>query len=258
MIYVKSIVSTNLIEKVKSRSKDGRFYSCSTPDGYSGIVLAGEVDEFAYFGEPLSIHGVSPTSQGLGYLTKTDKAKKHSEDFFKKTERLPMHSELASQPYSPLISLMTADFLLTARDLPGWPGKFPEIDFKKLISKAFAEIEDGLFPEASISRELNILFNIAKYHNLLDFFTKKLNNSKKNSRVPLKGNAISPRLLYLDALEHKLFNVYDASYAAHFAHLIIPKFTFKKIKEMLLNSIRYRCLSFKKTNVNLRDFYEIQ
>ena len=126
------------------------------------------------------------------------------------------------------------------------------------FTKEKEEIEDGLFPEASISRELNILFNIAKYHNLIDYFIKKINNSKKNSRVPLEGNAISPRLLYLDALEYKIFNVYDASYAAHYAHLIIPKFTYKKIKEMLLNSINYRFLSFKKTNVKLKDFYNIE
>ena len=86
MIYVKSVVSTNLIERVKSRSSEGRFYSCTTPDGYSGIVLAGEVEQYVFNGEPLSIHGVSPTSQGLGYLTKSEEAKKHSEDFFKKTK----------------------------------------------------------------------------------------------------------------------------------------------------------------------------
>ena len=36
----------SLIEQVKSRTADGRFYSCPTPDGYSGIVLAGEVEKF--------------------------------------------------------------------------------------------------------------------------------------------------------------------------------------------------------------------
>jgi glycosyltransferase involved in cell wall biosynthesis len=258
MIYVKSVVSTNLIAKVKSRSKEGRFYSCSTPDGYSGIVLAGEVDSYAYSGAPLSIHGVSPTSQGLGYLTKSKEAKEHSEEFFKKTEKQPMHIELASQPYSPLISLMTADFLLTARDLPGWPGKFSPIDYKSLLCKALTEIEDGLFPEASIARELNTLFNIAKYHNLLDFFTEKLNKSKKNSRRHLEGNAISPRLLYFDAVEYNIFNVFDASYVAHFAHQIIPKLSLKTFIKMILNSLRYRFLSFKKTKTALKHFIKYE
>ncbi len=246
MIYVKSVVSTNLIDKVKSRSSDGRFYSCSTPDGYSGIVLAGEVDQYVFSGEPLSIHGVSPTSQGLGYLTKSEEAKKHSEDFFKKTTHKPMHPELGSQPYSPLISLMTADFLLTARDLPGWQGKFSPIDYKKLLSIGLKEIEDGLFPEDRVFRELNILHKIAEHHNLEDFFLKKLKKSRKNSRRPLEGNAISPRLLYLDALEYKVYNVFEASYVANYIHQIVPRLNFKVFRNMLMNSVKYRFLSFRK------------
>lgn len=246
MIYVKSVVSTDLIQKVKNRSSDGRFYSCSTPDGYSGIVLAGEVEQYIFSGEPLSIHGVSPTSQGLGYLTKSEEAKKHSEDFFKKTTHKPMHSELGSQPYSPLISLMTADFLLTARDLPGWQGKFSPIDYKKLLSIAITEIEDGLFPEDRVLRELNILFKIAENHNLKDFFLNKMKKAKKNSRRPLEGNAISPRLLYLDATEYKLYNIFEASYVANYIHQIIPKLSIKVFIKMLINSFKYRFLSFKK------------
>lgn len=246
MIYVKSVVSTDLIQKVKNRSSDGRFYSCSTPDGYSGIVLAGEVEQYIFSGEPLSIHGVSPTSQGLGYLTKSEEAKKHSEDFFKKTTHKPMHSELGSQPYSPLISLMTADFLLTARDLPGWQGKFSPIDYKKLLSIAITEIEDGLFPEDRVLRELNILFKIAEHHNLKDFFLNKMKKAKKNSRRPLEGNAISPRLLYLDATEYKLYNIFEASYVANYIHQIIPKLSIKVFIKMLINSFKYRFLSFKK------------
>lgn len=246
MIYVKSVVSTNLIEKVKKRSTDGRFYSCSTPDGYSGIVLAGEVEEYIYSGEPLSIHGVSPTSQGLGYLTKSDEAKKHSEDFFKKTTHKPMHAELGSQPYSPLISLMTADFLMTARDLPGWQGEFSPIDYKKLLSIALTEIEDGLFPEDRVLRELNILYKIAEHHNLQEFLSTKLSKSKKNCRRPLEGNAISPRLLYLDALEFKVYNIFEASYVANYIHQIIPRLSFKVVLKMLVNSFKYRILSFRK------------
>jgi hypothetical protein len=32
---------------------------------------------------------------------------------------------------------MTADYLLTARDLPGWPGKFDPISFEALIRISF-------------------------------------------------------------------------------------------------------------------------
>ena len=59
MFYVKGVASTSLVNRVKSRSVDGRFYACATPDGYSGIVLAGEVASYAFSGRPFSLHGVS-------------------------------------------------------------------------------------------------------------------------------------------------------------------------------------------------------
>src|SRR5467141_3182839 len=133
MFYVKAVTSTRLIEKVRSRSLDRRFYACATPDGYSGIVLAGEVQSYAFSGAPYSLHGVCPTSAGVGYVAGTDQARKQSEAFFKAASQRPMHRELGSQPYSPLIALMTADYLLTARDLPGWPGVRPAIDFRELL-----------------------------------------------------------------------------------------------------------------------------
>ncbi len=94
MFYVKGVTSTRLVEKVRGRSADGRFYACATPDGYSGIVLAGEVQSYAFSGEPFSIHGVSPTSAGVCYLASHDQAKKQSEAFFRDASRKPMHAEL--------------------------------------------------------------------------------------------------------------------------------------------------------------------
>ena len=114
MFYVKGVASTTIIERVRNRSQEGRFYSCPTPDGYSGIVLAGEVSRYAFSGKPFSIFGLSPTSQGLAYLSNSEKSKNESKKFFQNVGSKPMHSELAAQPYSPLITLMTVDYLLTA------------------------------------------------------------------------------------------------------------------------------------------------
>ena len=245
MFYVKGVVSTEVIKRVKARSKNGNFYSCSTPDGYSGIVLAGEVNEWIYYNKPLTIHGVSPTSQGLGYLTKGEDAKIHSESFFEKAKEIPMHKELGSQPYSPLITLMTADFLLTARDLPGWPGKYKQFDNKLLLSNSIKELEDGLYPEDRIARELEILKNIAIKHDLLQYFEKELKNSVRNDRKPLEGNAFSRRLIYLDASDFKVNNVFEASFFAYNFYNTIPKMKFLSFINALINSVKYRFLSFR-------------
>ena len=246
MFYVKGVVSTALVDTVRSRSADGRFYACATPDGYSGIVLAGEVKTYAYSGAPFSLHGVSPTSAGVSYLANSDQARKQSEAFFKSVERKPMHAELGSMPYSPLISLMTADYLLTARDLPGWPGVRPDIDYKNLLTRGLEELQDGLFAHDRVARELAILHGIAKYRGIAPFFEEKVRTMHRNSRRPLEGNAYSPRRLYLDGSRLGIENVFDAAHFAYYAHSLSGTLTTGVIWNALVNSARYRRLSAKR------------
>ena len=246
MFYVKGVTSTALVDRVRARTSDGRFYSCATPDGYSGIVLAGEVPTFAFSGIPYSLHGVSPTSAGVGYLAGSEQAKKQSEAFFKSAVRRPMHRDLGSLPYSPLISLMTADYLLTARDLPGWGGSFPPLDFRELLVKGIEELQDGLFAEDRVTRELSILYGIAKYHNLDDFFRKRVKGARRNARKPLEGNAVSPKRIYVDGSEQKIENVFDAAYFAYYAHSLSESLSTGKVWNTISNSVRYRMMSVQK------------
>ncbi len=46
MFYIYGVASTRLVDIVKSRTKDHSFYYCPTPDGFSGVVLAGEVEDY--------------------------------------------------------------------------------------------------------------------------------------------------------------------------------------------------------------------
>jgi hypothetical protein len=240
MFYVKGVTSTRLVDKVRSRSEDGRFYACATPDGYSGIVLAGEVESYAFSGEPFSIHGVSPTSQGVAYLASSEQARHQSEAFFRHASQKHMHAELAAQPYSPLITPMTADYLLTARDLPGWPGRFPPIDYRNLLLKSLAEMTDGLYAGNRIARELAILNQIAEHHGLGDFFRKRVKAARRNRRKTLEGNAISPSRVYLDASLYGIQDIFDAAYVAHYMHQIVPKLALSTFCRMVADSIVYR------------------
>ena len=168
------------------------------------------------------------------------------EDFFAKAAAIPMHQELAHQPYSPLISVMTVDFLLTARDLPGWPGSFPSIDYRHMLRCALKELEDGQFAGERMTRELVILDAIAEHHDLGSFFRKEASKRHKNLRRPLEGNAISPKRLYLDASRLGIENVYDAAFVAHYIHKAAPDFSLATAWQFLTNSFKYRMLSFKK------------
>jgi hypothetical protein len=246
MIYIKGVASTELVDRVRARSPQRRFYMPSTPDGYSGIVLSGEVETYAFSGTPFAIGGGSPSSAGLNYMAGTEAARKQSEAFFAKAKAIPMHAELARQPYSPLIALMTVDFLLTARDLPGWPGSFPPIDFRQMLRCALTELEDGQFAGERMTRELAILEAVAEHHGLGVYFREEAAKRRKNLRRPLEGNAISPSRLYLDATRLGIQNIYDAAFVTHYIHKAAPEFSLSTAWKALVNSLSYRKLSFKK------------
>jgi len=249
MFYVKGVASTQLIDRVRSRSKDGRFYSCPTPDGFSGIVLAGEVSRYAFSGEPFSIYGMSSSSQGLAYQSNEEQAKKDSERFFNDTSLKPMHHELASQPYSPLITLMTADYLLTAKDLPGWGGSFPAINFKRLLDKGLRELALGVYGEKRIHRELRIMRNIAEQHGLKEYYLKKIKKTKRYQTITLfDGNGISPNVFYLDAKPYNIHNIVDAAYAAKYIYKTYSEISPQSLFEMFYRSIKYRFQSRQKGN----------
>jgi glycosyltransferase involved in cell wall biosynthesis len=247
--YVKGVASTKLIDRVRNRSVDGRFYSCSTPDGYSGIVLAGEVSHYAFSGKPFSIGGASPDSQGLAYKLNDEKAKKASELFFQNASLIPMHRELASQPYSPLLALMTVDYLLTARDLPGWPGSFPPIDFRRVLLKGLQALAHGFYGEERICRELKILNQIAEKHGLGEFFLEKTRRSRRyRRRDPFVGSGINASAFFLDGCQLGLHNIFDAAYAAKYLYQVYSDIKLSSVVNVIARSLMYRLRSMAKGN----------
>jgi len=247
MFYIKGVVATRLVDQVRSRTQDGRFYVCPTPDGFSGIVLAGEVEHYAFFGMPLTIAGASPTSQGEAYLSKENEGKKLSESFYNAVSDVPMHRDLASQPYSPLISVMTADFLLTAKDLPGWPGHVPEIDYKNLLLKGLRELAHGLYAADRVNRELDILYNIAQQHGLETFFRKKVKEMRRyQPRKLFVGNGITPRQVLLDCDMFQIHNVFDAAYVSYFVYQLLSKTNMETIKKLVADSLKYKVQQLQK------------
>lgn len=240
MFYVKGVTSTNLINRVRSRTKHGKFYSCPTPDGYSGIVLSGEVRNFAFSGKPFSIYGMTLKSQGLNYLSNDNTAKKVSNQFYQSVESTPMHIKLASQPYSPLITLMTADYLLTVQDLPGWPGRVPSIDFKKILWQALSELACGFYTEERLLRELNILKAIAGYHDLDTYFGSLIEKQQfKKIKKPFCKTGVGPKRIFLDGVEFNFRNIVDASYAVYTAQALIDNLKPSKFCNMVVDSLKY-------------------
>lgn len=240
MFYIKGVASTSLIEKVKSRTHDNCFYYCPTPDGFSGVVLAGEVDEYAYISTPLSISGNSPKSQGLNYKRTDERSQKESQQFFNDNIRRTMHHELASQQYSPLVTLMTADYLLTARDLPGWPGKFKMFSYEKLIKATFQMLVRNPFANEVLVRELNILKKIAIQHNLLPLFNDLLKSTKRKLVLgdPFDGFMLTRNTFQFSGSDLKITNMFDAALACNFAYTFLNNVNARWVYRWIKTSIK--------------------
>lgn len=255
MFYIKGVALIDLVKKVKSRTPDGSFYYCPTPDGYSGVVLAGEAGRYAFTCEPLSIGGGTSKSQGRAYKKTDELSKKEALQFFDDNVRRTMHKELASQPYSPLITLMTADYLLTARDLPNWPGKFDMFPWDRVIRKSFEMIVRNPFENEVLVRELRILREIAIQHNELPLFKTLLKTTKRklSAKFYLKNFLVTKNVIEFNAQKYGITNVFDAAIATPFAYKSLNSFSIrfftKWIQEtikIVLNSHRYTPQSMPK------------
>lgn len=240
MFYVKGVASTNLVDRVKRRTPDGKFYYCPTPDGFSGVVLAGEVEVYAYTKEPLSLAGDSPKSQGRVYHRTDEKSRKEAQQFFDDNARRTMHKELASQPYSPLITLMTADYLLTAKDLPGWSGKFEPFTPEQLIRKTFKFISNSRFENEVLSRELNILKEIAIQHQLLSLYNELLRNTKRivNEEISADGFFVTPNIIGFNGNDIGVHNIYEASLATQFAYEVFNQFSLRFFSDWIKRTFK--------------------
>lgn len=168
-----------------------------------------------------------------------------------------MHEDLASQQYSPLITLMTADYLLTARDLPGWPGKFEMFTYKSLIEKTFKFLINSTFSNEVLVREMKILREISKQHEELDYFNYMLKNTKRKSGLKdvIDGFFITSNVFIFNGEQVGIKNIYDAALATPFAYELCNKVSFrsvvsyvKRFVRVALNTCSYKKIIFPSIN----------
>ena len=182
--------------------------------------------------------GTTPKSQGQNYRRTDEKSRREAKQFFEDNVRRTMHSQLASQPYSPLVTLMTADYLLTARDLPGWPGKCYEVSFIKLLKETFKLLESSYFEKDVLARELHILYQIAKQHDLEPLFTQLYNNTirKVIKADDVYGFVISNSIRF-DGSELGIENIFDASLPVKFIYNFYNLTSWRFISSVIKNQI---------------------
>ncbi len=239
MFYMKGVASTALVDRVRARTPDGCFYACPTPDGFSGVVLAGEVEDFVFTDEPLSIGGTTQKSQGKRYQQKDAESKEIAKRFFEDNAERRMHPELASQPYSPLSTLMTADYLLTARDLPGWPGEFEPLSYETLVRASFDLMATSTFDNEVLVRELRILREISAQHGLTALFDDLHARSRRRliRKPPVYGFVVTG-LLRFDGSRLGVRDVYDAAMVVPFLYRVYCTVSVTSCLAFLRNTLR--------------------
>ena len=151
-----------------------------------------------------------------------------------------MHKELASQPYSPLFTLMTADYLLTAKDLPGWPGKFKEFGYDHLLRRSFKFIAHTDYTNDTLVRELKILQEIALQHNQLPLFERLMKSTKKRAKTKnkLEGLLVTKNVFSFNATKLGITNIFDAALSMTFAYRFCNQVSVKEFNCFLKTMIK--------------------
>jgi glycosyltransferase involved in cell wall biosynthesis len=246
MVYVKGAASIKLIRELKSRFADGRFFQCATPDGFSGVALSRISSQVYYSETPFTIYGSSPSSQGMAYLSDSAAAMEQVNKFFVDSKAVPMHSFLGSTPYSPLISLMTADYLLRAADIANEFQKLPKINIHRLVNKSLKEVASGVCHEARVNRELMIIEKIAQYHNIERYFYQSVKTIKREiARSPYQGDGWNLTSVFVNCDGLKISNVYDASIFITNITSILKVKLFERTYKLIVESIKYKLKKHK-------------
>ena len=136
---------------------------------------------------------------------------------------------------------MTADYLLTAKDLPGWSGEYPPINYKNLIIKCFVELSSGFYSKDRIFRELHIVKKIAEKHDLMDYFNFLLKSSRrqKNRDHGFEGSGLSPSKFFFDSITFEINNIYDAAYATKLFYHLTSSISIRNFLFLLRKSIKH-------------------
>jgi hypothetical protein len=151
---------------------------------------------------------------------------------------------------------MTADYLLTVRDLPGIPGEFPPIDYENLLVKCFMELDRDYGESILVERELNSLKQIAEYHGLETIYKKLLHSKRKiRKRWVFDGTVITNRSIILDGRALKLNNIFDAAYATKYIYCLKRETTMGNIFKTILRTINatFQSRKYKLVRYNVVD-----
>jgi hypothetical protein len=131
---------------------------------------------------------------------------------------------------------MTADYLLTAHDLPGWPGKCEPVSIENLLRVTFKRLETHSMPNDLLVRELKIMREIARQHNLEPLFNELMRSTKRRvvKTKQVLGFVLTNSIRF-DGSEIGINNIFDAAIAVPFINSFYNKVSWSSFLRLVKN-----------------------
>lgn len=211
--FVKRSVLDNLIT-------NNTFFKSSTPDAYSAIAVAFNIDFYVYSFKPFVIHGSSPRSNGGSYLGKSKGDEGDELKLFFKENIIPFHKEIVMTKSFRVCSVEA--FLQFSDSFPDYTKGY-KINWEKLLKYVLTERKDNTEEEILDAVKKMCLIHGVDYNYILNNPPNKFSDTpiiEMISRLLIKiKNLVLNRKATIsisDVGEYGVNNVYDASLFLNF------------------------------------------
>lgn len=204
-------VSVEIIDKIRKR--DGAFLRSCSPDMYSAVIVAAEIDRYLKTSEPICINGLSKNSNGES----CNFFYKHNEEInkFYNEEYIPFHLNIAKLErklmYTISRPILVADQFLYAREKNQ---RVPQISMKNVICRSAASATTWKQRE-QFDAVIENTREVARQNGLVDFAEKIISQyhfvgNQDSARAKTSFDP-STQITTIDTLEFDINNVYEVS-----------------------------------------------
>lgn len=209
----KGMIHRSVIEKVRNLS-GGIFFHSQTPDLYSAIALASNLDTYFYSEKPFSINGASGSSNGTSQFNQNLSTSEYRK--FSSESNIPFHPKLS---YCPSISMLTAECFYQASDRLLDKKQNLQIKPIKLIESLLNDaLSSPRWKFDAISMALLKTIDINQWNGFYEVTNAKLNKYKERI-FPNKlryGFLKRENTVCIDGGKFHIKDVYDAALLCNF------------------------------------------
>lgn len=263
MLY-NSAVHSSILKKIKG--KDGVFFNSQSPDIYSGFVIAKSVKKYISLNTPLSIAGLSKSSNGAANLY-TNQNSNIKEDFTKLNEKagLTWHTKV---PAINVLPAIIADCYYHAKDKL-FPHEEDAIDYTKFVKNCIHELSNiSRVHDEDLDKIKSKCIKSAELMDLIESEYRKnqiiSNNKFKLKRIISKffgefskySNLVISDNIEINLRRLGILNVYDATGFLKYCHFpkdleitnTNSKFFIKKLCDNFAIYRKFNCMGKKYPN----------